>query len=168
MKGYNTKSQTAIGIDPGLANTGYAIVTRNPRGQFRILESGCFTTDKNAPTAQRIFEIYEQIARLLRTHTPDIMAVEEVFWNRNPSSCLSTAGISYICLLAAEQAKIVSLQVSPQKAKAFATGSGRASKAVVKKFVEKLTGEVLTNSHTADAAAVAIAGLCQSGARLVL
>lgn len=161
MNGYNTKSQTAIGIDPGLANTGYAIVTRNPRGQFRILESGCITTDKKAPTSTRIATIYTQISDLLAIHAPDIMAVEEVFWNRNPSSCLSTAGISYICLLAAEQAKIVSLLVSPQKAKSFATGSGRASKEQVKRFIEKLTGEHLTHSHAADAAAVGIAGLMQ-------
>ena len=162
MKGYNSKAKSAIGIDPGLANTGFAIVTRNKRGQFRILEHGCITTDKKAPTPQRICEIHTQISDLIAIHSPDVVAVEEVFWNRNPSSCLSTAGISYICLLAAEQAKIVSLQVSPQKAKSFATGSGRASKKQVQRFIEKLTGQTLTNSHASDAAAVGIAGLMQS------
>lgn len=164
MKGYKTKSQTAIGIDPGLANTGYAIVTRNPRGQFRILESGCITTDKKSPTPARICEIYGQISDLLAIHSPDIMTTEEVFWNRNPSSCLSTAGVSYVCLLAAEQQDVPSLSISPQTAKAAATGFGSASKGSVKKFIAKLTGETLPNSHQADAAAVAIAGLLKARA----
>lgn len=54
MKEYTTQAQKAIGIDPGLANTGYAIVTRNKRGTFRILESGCIQTDKTIATPQRM------------------------------------------------------------------------------------------------------------------
>ena len=142
-------TQKAIGIDPGLANTGYAIVTRNTRGQFRILESGCIQTDKKEQTPKRMLEIYTGITELLQTHAPDLLSVEQVFWNRNITSAMSTAAVMHISLLAAEQVGIDSR-----------CGCGsKASKAAVKRFVSKLTGETLTNPHTADAVACAIAGL---------
>lgn len=159
MKGYQTKAQTAIGIDPGLANTGWAVLTRNVRGHFRLLASGCIQTDKADTEAERIFEIYTSISTLIREHSPDVVAIEKVFWNRNTTSALTTAGVSAVCLLTAEQAGIESRQVSPQKAKAFATGHGTASKETVKKFVQKLTQTEIKNGHAADAAAIAIAGL---------
>ncbi len=159
MKGYKTGAQKAIGIDPGLSNTGWAVVVRNKRGAFSLLDSGCITTNKTDSEAKRAKQIYEQIRAVIVQHTPDLVAVERVYFNRNPSSCLSTAGISYICLLAAEQSGIENLQINPQTAKAAATGYGSASKESVKKFIAKLTGEQITNSHQADAAAVGIAGL---------
>lgn len=162
MTHYQTDSDRVLGIDPGLSHTGYAIVVRNARGAFSILESGCLATDKKETDAKRARQIYEQIQEILHQHTPDLVAVERVYFNRNPSSCLSTAGISYICLLAAEQAGIASVQISPQTAKAAATGFGSASKESVRRFIAKLTDETLTNSHQADAAAVAIAGLLKA------
>lgn len=158
---YKTTKQTAIGIDPGLANTGYAVLTRNRRGHFRILSSGCIQTDKADTEAKRLFKIYTGISSLIREHSPDILAIEKVFWNKNITSALSTQGVISVCLLSAEQAGITSLQITPQTAKAFATGSGAADKAHVRKFVEKLTGTAIKNTHTADAASVAIAALMQ-------
>ena len=162
MKGYKTKSTKAIGIDPGLANTGYAIVTRNKRGQFRILESGCIQTDKTTATPKRMLEIYTSINELLHTYTPDLLSVEQVFWNRNITSAMSTAAVMHISLLAAEQAGIDSKQVTPQQVKAACGCGSKASKDAVKVFIHRLTGETLTNTHTADAAACAIAGLLKS------
>lgn len=161
MNNYTTKSQKALGIDPGLANTGWAVLTRNRRGQFRILASGCLQTDKQDTEAKRYTEIYTGISDLIRKHSPDTVAIEKVFWNRNITSALTTAGVVSVCLLAAEQAGIASYQITPQKAKAFATGHGRASKKHVKKFVQKLTQTEIKNGHAADAAAIAIAGFLQ-------
>lgn len=162
MTKYKTKSDRVLGIDPGLSNTGFAVVVRNARGAFSILESGCIATDKNESEANRAKQIYQQIRDVIHQHTPDLIAVERVYFNRNPSSCLSTAGISYVCLLAAELSCVPSVWISPQTAKAAATGFGSASKESVRKFIYKLTGETLTNSHQADAAAVAIAGLLKA------
>ena len=166
MKRYKTKSTKALGIDPGLANTGYAVVTRNRRGQFRILASGCITTDKRNETPSRMLEIYTGVTELLQTHTPDLLSVERVFWNRNITSAMSTAAVMHISLLAAEVAGITSKQVTPQQVKAACGCGGKANKAAVKVFVSKLTGETLTNAHTADAAACAIAGYSKAENRL--
>lgn len=66
----------------------------------------------------------------------------------------------HICMLSAEQAGIESRQVTPQQVKAAC--GGKAGKDAVKVFVSKLTGEKMTNAHTADATACAIAGLLRA------
>ena len=148
-----------IGIDPGLSNTGWAVVSRKRHGAFEMMDCGCIITHKKDTEPQRMLQIYNDIREVLRTHQPDLLAVERVFFNQNPISCLSTAGVSYICLLAAEQAGIQSMTFTPQQVK-MACGCGhRASKRNVKVFVSKLTNTTLTNAHVADATACAIAGL---------
>ena len=156
---YETKNTRCLGVDPGLANTGWAIVSRSERGKFRVLDAGIITTSKTESEASRAMKIYDTVFDLLAEGSPNLLAVEQVFYNRNISSCISTAGVVYICLLAAAHLGIASEQITPQEAKASATGRGTASKTDVARMVHKLTGERLENSHTADAAAVAVAGL---------
>ena len=120
-------------------------------------------TSKAQSDASRILEIYTGMTSLIREYKPTILAVERVFFAKNVSSALSTQAVISICLYSAEQSSIASIQITPQEAKAFATGSGRSSKQMVRKFVEKITRTKMTNDHTADAAAVAIAGLMSGG-----
>lgn len=151
----------ALGIDPGLANTGYAIVRRSRLGKISMLSSGCIQTDKTDTEAKRLFEIHTGITSLIREYKPRLLAVELVFYGKNVTSALSTQSVITLCLLSAEQAGITSLQLTPQSVKASATGSGRADKQMVRRYVEKITRTEINNHHTVDAAAVAIAGLLQ-------
>lgn len=153
------KYQTVLGIDPGLSNTVWAIVKRNNTGQHAIIAYGCIQTDKKDTEQRRVHQIYCDIREVLQTYVPDLMAVERVFFNQNPTSCLSTAGVCYTCMLAAEQEKITTKVFTPQQVKA-ACGCGiRAGKEAVKVFVSKLTDTQIKNSHIADATTTAIAGL---------
>ena len=161
LRMYQTKSKRCLGIDPGIGNTGWAIVGRTARGKFSVLDAGVITTPKTESEAKRVLLIYDEVSELLIENPPNLLAVEQVFYNRNISSCITTAGVVYICLLAAEQIGIECEQITPQQAKAAATGRGTASKKDVAHMVHRLTGAKLANTHTADAAAVAIAGLLQ-------
>ena len=153
------KSNTCLGIDPGLSNTGWAIVHRKSTGQYAIIACGCIKTDKKESEQKRVHHIYDHICEILHQHAPDLLAVERVFFNQNPISCLSTAGVSYICLLAAEQVGIQTKVFTPQQVKAACGAGTKASKAAVKKFVSKVTNTQINNAHIADATAAAIAGL---------
>ena len=148
----------ACGIDPGIANTGFAIIERLPT-RYRLLRSGSIRTASSAPIGNRLDAIYTEIHALLADYRPRLVALESIYFNRNVSSCISTAGVIAICELASVQAGISALQIKPQMVKSAVTGSGTASKHAVKKMVNKLTGATLTNGHEADAAAAAIAGL---------
>ena len=155
---YPRKGTRCLGIDPGLSNTGWAILGRTA-GKLSVLDAGIIQTSKNKTEGERILLIYREVCDLLTSNMPNLVAVEQVFYNRNVSSAISTAGVIYICLLAAEQIGIESLKVTPQLAKASATGRGTASKTEVARMVHRLTGARLENQHTADAAAIAICGL---------
>ena len=149
----------AIGIDPGIANTGYAIVSRhNATGNLSVTTSGIVKTSSRVSEAKRALEVYSRLSEAVSEADPDVLAVEKVYFNRNVSSAISTGGVIYICLLIAEQAGIPSIQVSPQQAKA-AIGNSKASKDEVKRVIRCLTGEKISNAHTSDAVAIAIAGL---------
>ena len=157
---YRTKSRRCLGIDPGLANTGYTLVCRkHATEQFTLLQSGCIQTETSSSQAKRLLKIYQEISELIHVHTPNIVAIERVYFNRNVSSAITTAGVIGVCLLAAEQLGIESLLLTPQQAKAATGGTGSAGKKQVQRMISHLTGSVLKNRHAADAAAVAIAGL---------
>ena len=159
---YQTKTRKALGIDPGLANCGYAIIGRkHATQQFNLLESGCIQTDSKETQAERLLKIYQDIGEIIGAHTPHLVAIEKVYFNKNVSSAISTGGAIGVCLLAAEQLGIESVLLTPQQAKAAATGNGRASKETMKKVLDRLLGHPIDNHHAADAAALAIAGLLQ-------
>lgn len=158
---YQTKTRKAIGIDPGLANCGYAVITRNSTGKLRLLESGCIKTDAKGSQAERLLHIYQDISEVLQENHPHLVSIERVYFNRNVSSAITTGGAIGVCLLASEQAGITSFLLTPQQAKAAATGNGRASKEMMRRVLGRLLCEDIRNHHEADAAAVAIAGLLQ-------
>lgn len=158
---YKTNSKRCLGIDPGLANTGWSVVSRKKSGGFQHIASGVIRTESSACDAVRYATIYNAVNALIAEHTPDVLSIERVYFNKNVSSCLSTSSVIGVILLAAELAQMPSIQVRPQAVKAAVTGVGRASKAQVQKMMAKLLRVDIKNGHAADAAAVAMAGLLQ-------
>lgn len=161
---YKTTSKCCLGIDPGLANTGWAVVSRKKSGGFVHLASGVIRTEAEACDAVRYATIYNAVNQLIGEHAPDVLSIESVYFNKNVSSCLSTSSVIGVVLLAAHLTEIPSRQVRPQSVKAAVTGVGRASKTQVKRMVSKLLGVDLSNRHACDAAAVAMAGLLHRAA----
>ena len=102
---------------------------------------------------------YATIRELLTEFSPDLVSIESVFFNKNISSCISTASVIAIAELAGVQASLPTLQILPQAVKSAVTGTGTASKTAVKQMVNKLLAVDITSDHEADAAAAAIAGL---------
>ncbi len=102
---------------------------------------------------------------IIETHIPDVLSVERVFFNHNHTSCLSTAAVMYMCMLAAEQAGIASHAFTPQQVKMACGCGGSASKTAVQSFVSKITGAEINNAHIADSVACAMAGLLRTWAR---
>ena len=154
------RKNTAFGIDPGIGNTGWALVERLPSG-YCLLHSGVICTAARTPIGKRLNTHYSMIRKLITEHSPDLVSIESVFFNRNITSCISTASVIAICELASEQAGIPTIQIKPQAVKSAVTGSGRATKTAVKKMVNRLLDAKFTNDHEADATAAAIAGLLQ-------
>ena len=156
---YTTTSKRALGIDPGLANCGWAVVGRKRKGKFVLLESGTLQPGKEKPEAARLLEIYQKITERLFTSSPNCVVVARVFFTEPVTSCLTTAGVAAICVLSAEQVGIASRLVTPQQVKMAVTGHGRASRQQVQRMVATLTSREIKNADAADAGACAIAGV---------
>ena len=159
---YQTKNKRIFGIDPGLANTGWAFVGRHRSGKYVVLDSGCITTKTAEPEGKRLREIHTHLTELLWTHTPDAVAIERVFHNKNVNSSMTTAAVIGICQLSAELAGIPSDLFTPQQVKSAVSGNGRLKKAEIQKYVEQLTGKSVSNPHSADAISAGIAGLLKT------
>ena len=154
---YTTTSQRCLGIDPGIGNTGWAVVAKSKRGQYTLIDSGVSQTSAKLSDGRRLAAHEACFYGVLDKHSPDFIAVEAVYFNKNISSCLKTAKVIGIAEVVAHHAEIESVQVQPQLVKS-AVGIPGSDKAGVLRHVNLLLNVDITNHHEADAAAVAVAG----------
>lgn len=146
-----------LGIDPGTAATGYGVVERTG-SRLRLLDYGCFETTAAWTLPQRLMAIHEAIGELIRTHQPERVAVERLFFNRNVQTAFAVGQARGAVLLAAAQAGLPVAEYGPHEVKIAVTGYGRAEKAQVQRMVQVVLGmtELPRPDDAADALAVAI------------
>lgn len=145
-----------FGIDPGIANTGYAVVSKNSNNVFKILETANFVTKKN-PLEQRINQIFEFLKEKAIFYSPDYFATEKVYFNKNTKTALIVEEVRGIILLLAAQLNVPIFQYTPLEVKKTLTLYGKASKFETKKILESMLSTELPKSDDAcDAVGVAI------------
>lgn len=146
-----------LGIDPGLGRTGYALVVAEG-GRLAAGPAGVFETPPGVEMGARLLDLYRQVGALLRAERPDVVAMEELFFNRNITTGIRVAQARGICFLAAAEAGIPVAEYNPQHVKVAVTGYGSATKRQVIYMVRSLL-RLQTNpspDDVADAMAVAI------------
>ena len=151
------RSSRAMGIDPGIANTGWAIVERSERRRYTALDSGFVKTSPKDPVGLRLHSIIEAIeAQLVSV---DVAGIESVFFAKNVSSALTTANVIGAVELVSRRAAVPCIQIRPNSVKAAVVGAEKGDKALIRHRVKLLLGQEIKNHHEADAVAVAIASL---------
>ena len=151
-----------IGIDPGIANTGFGVV-RTVGERMVALDGGVIETTQDERVEQRLGRLHESLGELIRWHEPKAMALEDLFFGKNVSSAVSVGQARGAALLAAATHAVPCFDYTPQAVKKAVCGSGSADKGQVQRMVASLLGlpEPPTPDHAADAFAVAI---CHAGA----
>ena len=146
-----------LGIDPGVANTGYGIVAHD-RGRLVALDGGVIETPSGMEPALRLARIHEGVCRVMEDYKPDCVAVEDLYFGANVGSALAVGQARGVVLLAAGQRALPTASYTPQQVKAAVCGSGRAAKDQVQRMVQALLAldELPRPDHAADALAVAI------------
>ena len=146
-----------LGIDPGLANTGYGVVQRRS-GRLVALDGGCITTRPETTPERRLSAIHTEVADLILRHEPDAVALEALYFGQNVQSALAVGQARGVVMLAAGQRGLACHDYTPQQVKGAVFGSGRAEKDQVQRMVQSLLGltELPRPDHAADALAVAI------------
>lgn len=146
-----------LGIDPGLANTGYGVVTRRAR-RMAALDGGVIETAAGLPIERRLAGVYAGVDALLEEHTPDAVALEELYFGQNVRTAFAVGHARGAVMLAAGQRGIPCTSYTPQKVKSSVCGHGRADKEQVARMVQTLLDlpELPTPDHASDALAVAL------------
>ena len=146
-----------IGLDPGLACTGWGIVAK-AGNRLSHVANGQVKTDPNAPLAERLVTLDRELAEVILAHRPDAGAVEEVFVNKNPQSTLKLGQARGVCLLALARAGVPVAEYATRLVKKALVGTGGAEKAQVQAMLGVLLpGVKLAGPDAADALAVAVA-----------
>jgi crossover junction endodeoxyribonuclease RuvC len=154
----------AIGIDPGLAMTGFGVVEALSRGG-KACDWGAIRTESDCPISLRLKIIYDGIKELLEKWRPDLLAMEEVFVLKQfPKAAIQLGEVRGVIFLAAQEKDIPVVQVRPTEVKSALTGSGRADKDQIQKAIRQVLKieESIGSSHAGDALAIALTGLSRS------
>lgn len=156
-----------LGIDPGYAIVGYGAV-RYEQNRYTVLEYGAIRTAARTPFPERLSRIYDGMQELFHICRPDVMAVEELFFNTNTTTAIAVAEARGVILLAAKQASVPVSEYTPLQVKQAVVGYGRAEKAQVMELTRMLLGlhTVPKPDDTADALAIAICHANCAGSRL--
>jgi crossover junction endodeoxyribonuclease RuvC len=146
-----------LGIDPGLASTGFGVVLRRG-GRLAALDGGVVATPAGGAIERRLATLHERMAQLLAEHAPDAVALEALYFGRNARSAFAVGQARGVVMLAAGQRGVRCFSYTPQQVKGAVCGSGRAGKGQVQRMVQTLLAlpELPRPDHAADALAVAI------------
>jgi crossover junction endodeoxyribonuclease RuvC len=162
---FREASMRAIGIDPGLAMTGFGVVETLSRGG-KACAWGSIRTDSDCRVPLRLKKIYDELKRLFETWQPGLIAVEEVFvLGTFPKAAIQLGEVRGVIYLAAEERAIPIIEIRPTEVKSALTGSGRADKNQMMRTICKILGieQSLQSSHAGDALALALTGLSRNG-----
>lgn len=155
-----------MGIDPGLAHTGWGIVLQ--RGsKLTCTAYGCVTTSASQPLAERLLRIRNQIAAVVKRYHPACVGIETVWFGQNISAAFATGQARGAALVSCAEAGLEVGEFAPRQIKLAVVGTGTAEKEQVQYMVAKLLGldEVPHPDHASDALAAAICYTTHEGLR---
>lgn len=146
-----------IGVDPGLANTGYGII--DIQGQtLKPVVHGCIITPADLPFPDRLLQIHDAFSEVLDLHKPEVCAMESIFFAKNAKSAFQVGHARGASILTAALREIPVYEYTPIQIKKALTGVGRADKNQVQYMTRVILSlkEIPKPDHAADALAVAI------------
>ena len=144
-----------LGIDPGLAATGYGLLDQDNR----VAGFGCIRTSSGA-IGSRLLQIVGDLRALLAAHQVREAALEELFMGRNRTSLIGVAQARGAILATLEAAGVAAYEYKPSQVKSLITGYGAAGKAQIARMLAvQLRTPTPVDDHAADALAIALCHL---------
>lgn len=146
-----------LGIDPGTAITGWAVVEKINR-QLHLKGVGVIVTKAGLPLEDRLLTIYDDITTLILQYKPEVCALEQLFFNSNAKTAMLVGQARGVVLLAAIKKHVTVVSYTPLHVKLAITGYGRASKVQIQKMVTTLLklDQIPKPDDAADAVAIAL------------
>ena len=154
-----------LGLDPGLATTGYGLVSGDGQ-HLTALAHGVVRTPARQPMADRLLLLHRELQSLVERYQPQVAAVEKLFFSKNVTTGIQVAQARGVTLLTVAQAGLRISEYTPMQIKQGITGYGSADKLQVQEMVRMLLNleRIPRPDDAADALAVAIC--CHHSARI--
>lgn len=146
-----------LGIDPGVATIGFGVIEAD-RQKNTLIQYGTITTPPGIPLSSRLLQISQDMEELIRTFSPDELAIEELFFNNNITTGIAVAHGRGVILLEAERLGVPIFEYTPMQVKQAVVGYGKAEKKQVMLMTQRLLhmNYIPRPDDAADALAIAI------------
>jgi crossover junction endodeoxyribonuclease RuvC len=146
-----------LGIDPGIALTGFGVVEKSGV-KIKAGGYGHISTESGTPVPGRLKVLYDDMVNIVTEYKPDVVVVEELFFNKNAKTAIIAAQARGVIILSAVNNGVDVAEYTPLQGKQAVIGYGRASKQQVQFMVKELLDlkEIPRPDDTADALAIAI------------
>jgi len=154
----NVMSEIIIGIDPGIADTGFGVIKKDEKGNLSCLDYGSIKTEAKTDMPDRLDILSGELTEKIKKYNPDLISVEQLFFCKNVKTALVVGQARGVVLLTARQNKVAVNEFTPLQIKQAVSSYGQASKGQVQKMVKLLLNlkEIPKPDDAADALAVAI------------
>ena len=126
-----------LGVDPGIATTGFGIIDKTKRG-IKVIDYGCIITTPDLCPGDRLKIINNELDKLIKKHKPEIMSVESLYFFKNLKTAMPVSQAKGVILLTAAKKKIPVYEFTPLQVKMAVVGYGRAEKKQVQKMIQAL------------------------------
>ncbi len=146
-----------LGIDPGTAIVGYALIKKEGR-QLEALAYGCIRTKANLKDEERLLGIEKELKKIIERFKPQESAVEKLFFFKNLKTVMVVSQARGVILATLAKAGLPIFEYTPLQAKSAVAGYGKAPKIQVQKMVKSLLNlvDLPRPDDAADALAIAI------------
>lgn len=146
-----------LGVDPGTATTGYAVV-KSEKGKQELLDFGAVETSQGQKSERRLLKVFVSLSKLIKKWRVSELANETIFFNTNVKTALAVGEAAGVVKLAAAKLNLPVYEYTPLQVKIALTGYGRAEKSQVGKMVQKefKLKSVPQPDDAADAVAIAL------------
>lgn len=146
-----------LGVDPGVAITGYGIV-HHEGNKFKVVDYGAVLTKAEQALPDRLAAIYNKLSGIIHQYKPDVFAIEELFFSKNVKTALTVGHGRGVAILCAAQAGIDIFEYTPLQVKQALVGYGRADKNQIQQMTKVILNlaDIPKPDDVADALAIAI------------
>lgn len=148
-----------LAIDPGYDRIGVAVMEKQ-NGKEMLLHSECILTDKNDELSKRLFVVGTAVEKLLKTHKPNALGIETIFFNKNQKTAIGVAQARGMIIFLAQKAGCSIHEFGPQEIKVAVTGYGKSDKPAVIDMVKRLVSGVPEDALDDEYDAIAVGITC--------
>lgn len=150
-----------LGIDCGGEYTGYGVVEQDETGELHCVCMGAVRLKTREPLPKRLLQVFSELRQKVAEHSPDMVAIEDVFYAVNAKSALKLGQVRGVAMLVASSCGLEVAEYAPLAIKSAVVGYGRAEKSQVQEMVMRLLklDSRPEPEDAADALAIAICHL---------